>query len=447
MRRAVTETSAGQNTFIADYASFEKSDAFRRRAWLRPLREAALSSFEKLGFPTTRNEEWQYTNVAPIANSSFRLPTFEFDRHKAPELANFTFSEAECCQLIFVNGIFSQDLSSTKCLPRGACIKSLAAALETEKAIVEPWLASLASHERDAFTALNTAFISDGAFVYLPPGAVLSEVLHLVFVSTTNGHAVASHPRNLIVIGDGCEVGIVESYAGLDHGRYFTNAVTEIVLGSGAQLDHYKLQRESENAFHVASLQVLQDRSSHFTSHSISLGGALVRNNVNVVMNAEGSECTLNGLYAARSRQHIDNHTCIDHARPHCDSRELYKGILEDRSSGVFNGKIIVRKDAQRTNAKQTNKNLLLSEDAVVNTKPQLEIFADDVKCTHGATIGHLDDEELFYTRSRGIGLEAARTLLTYAFASDILNSLKFKPMQCQIDLVLLSRLSRSRSS
>ncbi len=443
----MTETSTGQKTFIADYAAFEKSDAFRRHPWLRPLREAALSSFEKLGFPTTRNEEWRYTNVAPIANSSFQRPTFGFDRHKGPELANFTFSEAECCQLIFVNGIFSQELSSAKCMPRGACMMSLAAALETEKAIVEPWLAGLTSHERDAFTALNTAFVSDGAFVYLPPGTVLGEVLHLVFVSTTNGQAAACHPRNLIVIGEGCQVGVVESYAGLDQARYLTNAVTEIVLGSGAQLDHYKLQRESENAFHVATLQVLQERNSHFTSNSISLGGALVRNNSNVVMNGEGAECTLNGLYAARSRQHMDNQTCIDHARPHCDSRELYKGILEDRSSGVFNGRVIVRKDAQKTNAKQTNKNLLLSEEAVVHTTPQLEIFADDVKCTHGATIGHLDEEELFYTRSRGIGLEAARTLLTYAFASDILNSLKFKPMQCQIDLVLLSRLSRGRSS
>ncbi|NWG13925.1 MAG: Fe-S cluster assembly protein SufD [Acidobacteria bacterium] len=443
----MTETSAGRNTFLEEYSSFEKSDGFRRHAWLRPLREAALSSFKRLGFPTTRNEEWRHTNVAPIANSSFRLPAFDFDRHKVPELANFTFSETECCQLIFINGIFSQELSSAKCLPRGGRMKSLAAALETEKEIVAPWLASLASHEHNAFTALNTAFLSDGAFVYLPPGTVLSEVLHLVFVSTTNGHAIACHPRNLIVIGDRCQAGIVESYAGLDGGRYLTNAVTEIVLGSGAQLDHYKLQRESEEAFHMATLQVLQDRDSHFTSHSISLGGTLTRNDANVVMNAEGAECHLNGLYATRGRQHIDNHTCIDHARPHCDSRELYKGILDDRSSAVFNGRIIVRKDAQKSNAKQTNRNLLLSEEAVVNAKPQLEIFADDVKCTHGATIGHLDEEELFYTRSRGIGLEAARTLLTYAFASDILNSLKFKPIQCQIDLVLLSRLSRSRSS
>jgi len=443
----MTDITSEKNRFIENYEFFEKTDDLCGHPWLRRLREDAMSSFQKLGFPTTRDEEWRYTNTAQIAKTGFHLPTPVFDRHKAPELANFTFSEAECCQLVFVNGFYSAELSSTKCLPSGARIMSLASAIAGERAIVEPWLARLASHERNAFTALNTAFVSDGAFVYLPRGTTLDQALHLVFLSTTDGKSAASHPRNLIIVGDDCQAGIVESYAGLNQGTYLTNAVTEIVLGSGASLDHYKLQRESEESFHVATLEVRQERSSRFASHSIALGGALVRNNVNVVMNGEGGECVLNGLSATRGRQHIDNHTLIDHARPHCDSRELYKGILEDRSSGVFNGKIIVRKDAQKTNAKQTNKNLLLSEEAVVNAKPQLEILADDVKCTHGATIGHLDEEELFYTRSRGIGLEAARTLLTYAFASDILSLVKFKPIQCQIDLVLLTRLSRGRSS
>jgi Fe-S cluster assembly protein SufD len=254
-----------------------------------------------------------------------------------------------------------------------------------------------------------------------------------------------SHPRNLVVLGAGSQAIVVESYVGLNQGQYFTNAVSEIVAGSDCVLDHTKLQRESDRAFHVATLQFHQDRNSNVTSHSISLGGSLVRNDLNLVLDAEGCQALLNGLYLTKGTQHIDNHTRIDHAKPHCESRELYKGILDDRSTGVFNGKILVRQNAQKTNAKQTNKNLLLSEEALVNTTPQLEIFADDVKCTHGATIGRLNEDELFYMRSRGIGEESARTLLTYAFASDILGAMKLKPIQCQIDLVLLNRLARAK--
>ena len=268
-------------------------------------------------------------------------------------------------------------------------------------------------------------------------------MIHLLFVSTGHEEAAVSHPRNLIVLGHGSQGTVVESYLGLKRDRYFTNAVTEIVAGRDSVLDHYKLQRETENAFHVATVQARQERNSNVVSHSISLGGALVRNDINFVLDGEGCQALLNGLYVTHASQHVDNHTRIDHARPHCDSRELYKGILNDKSTGVFNGKIVVRPDAQKTNAKQTNKNLLLSEEALVNAAPQLEIFADDVKCTHGATIGRLNDDELFYLRSRGIDESSARTLLTYAFASDILGVMKVKPIQCQIDLVLMNRLTK----
>jgi Fe-S cluster assembly protein SufD len=437
------ETADTRQTYLSSYQQFEKGDAGKRHPWLRELRQDAIARFERSGFPTTRDEGWRHTNVAPISKVPFRPSIHEFDGLTAPELGSFTFGEDDSCRLVFINGAYSEELSRTGALPAGTRVKNLAAAFDTERGLIEPHLARLASFENNPFVALNTAFIADGAFVHIPRGTVLDQVLHLVFLSNSRGEASVSFPRNLIVVGDDSQASIVESYGGLDHGSYFTNTVTEVVLGTNAFLDHCKLQRESEDSFHLGTLQVLQERSSRLFSHSISLGGALVRNDLNTVMNGEGCESTLNGLYVTRGRQLVDNHTCIDHARPNCESRELYKGILDDQSRGVFSGKIVVRKDAQKTSAKQTNKNLLLSEEALANTAPELQIFADDVRCTHGATIGHLDEEELFYTRSRGIGAEAARTLLTYAFASDILGSVKFKPIQCQIDLVLLTRLSR----
>ena len=431
-----------KNTYVSNFSRLEKSRAARRHPWLQQIRKRAIQRFGELGFPTTKMEDWRYTNVASIARIPFAPAPPGAGGLTAKDMGNYTFSESACCQMVFVNGCYCPELSSLQCVPRGVRVRSLAASIESDHDLLEPHLARLADCNHDAFAALNTAFISDGAFVYVPAGMVLKEIVHLLFLSSGDGSPTVSHPRNLIVLEGGSRATVVESYVGLKDGVYLTNAVTEVVTGKNAQIDHYKLQRESESAFHVATLQVRQERSSNFSSHSISLGGGLVRNDVNVILGAEGAECTLNGLYVSKGRQHVDNHTCIDHARPNCSSRELYKGILDDQSTGVFNGKILVRPDAQKTNSKQTNKNLLLSESALVNTTPQLEIRADDVKCTHGATIGRLNDEELFYLRSRGIPEASARTLLTYAFASDILGGMKVKPIQCQIDLVLLSRLA-----
>ncbi len=437
------EVAADKNTYLKDFSEFERTFPAQRQPWLDELRRGALGRFAELGFPTTRLEEWRHTNVGPFTNVPYRLAHSKSNGLTPADLANYTFGAEECCQLVFLNGRYSAALSSLKALPRGIRLKSLAAALASDRQIIEPHLARLAACDQSAFTALNTAFIADGAFVFLPAGTILKEMIHLLFLSSGSSAPQVSHPRNLIILGNASQATVVESYIGLNPGQYFTNAVTEVVAGSDAVLDHYKLQRESEDAFHVATVQVRQERNSSVVSHSISLGGALVRNDVNLVLDGEGCQALLNGLYVTHEKQHVDNHTRIDHAKPHCDSRELYKGILNDASTGVFNGKIVVRKNAQKTNAKQTNKNLLLSEEALVNAAPQLEIFADDVKCTHGATIGRLNDDELFYMRSRGIGEKSARTLLTYAFASDILGAMKVKPIQCQIDLVLLNRLTK----
>jgi Fe-S cluster assembly protein SufD len=433
-----------KSSYLSGFAELERSTGFRRHSWVHAIRKQAIARFDALGFPTTRDEEWRFTNVSPITDVPFRPAGPKPNLMTILEISNFTVCEAQCTQLVFLNGFYSESLSTVKLLPKGVRIDSLARALESDRQLLEPILAKQASFQNNAFTALNTAFMPDGAFVYLPPGTVLRDPVHLLFLSTSGTDPAVSSPRSLIVADNGSQASIVESYAGLDKGLYFTNAVSEICIGKNGVVDHYKLQRESENAFHMATIQVAQENDSSYTSHSLSLGGALVRNNINVVLNGPGADCVMNGLYVTKGRQHVDNHTSIEHAKPNCTSRELYKGILDDASSSVFNGKIVVQKDAQKTNAKQTNKNLLLSKHASINTTPQLEIRADDVKCTHGATIGQLNDEELFYLRSRGIDKDAARTLLTYAFATELLSAFRLKPIQCKIDLVLLSRLSRA---
>ena len=431
-----------QEHYVSEFSRLQQGHASRQPAWLGPVRKAALDRFVALGFPTLEDEEWKYTNVAPIAKSSYRLGMdSKVPGLKVDQLERITFGEMECSYLVFLNGRFTPELSRIRRLPDGAWVGSLAVALEEEPGRVEPHLARHAAFDKQAFVSLNTAFLQDGAFVHLPRRKVMEEPIHLIYVTVPNGAPLVSHPRNLIVAEEGSQVAVVESYVSLGDSPYFTNAVTEVVASEGAVVDLCKLQRESEQAYHVATLQSHLSRSARFASHSISLGGALVRNDLNMVLDAEGIECVLNGLYLAQGTQHIDNHTFIDHAKPHCASREFYKGVLSGRSHGVFNGKIMVRKDAQKTDAKQTNKNLLLSEEALVDTKPQLEIYADDVRCTHGATIGQLDEDALFYLRSRGVGREDARSLLIHAFATDLISRIPVKPVRTGLECLLMTRL------
>ncbi|MGD0362925.1 MAG: Fe-S cluster assembly protein SufD [Bryobacteraceae bacterium] len=371
------------------------------------IREEARRRFADLGFPTTHDEDWRFTSVVPISRTHFES-----------------------------SGAGTLPVAVSKAAP-GVHITKLS------ESAVEPYLARYAGYQNNAFVALNTANFTDGLFIHIAKGAVIEEPIEIVFESSANGHPTVSHPRVLIVAEPDSQATIVERYAG-SGGAYLSNAVTEIVAGDHSVIDHYKLQTESARAFHVATLQVQLGRDTNFRSHSLSFGGALVRNDVNAVL-SEGSECTLNGLYLVAGEQHIDNHTTIDHAKPHAASHELYKGILAGHSSAVFNGKILVRKDAQKTDAKQTNKNLVLSEDAVINTKPELQILADDVRCTHGATIGQLDPEGIFYLQSRGIGFADARNLLIYAFARDIVDRIKVASLRDQLENLLLEKLHGTR--
>jgi Fe-S cluster assembly protein SufD len=438
-------TEATTDFYLANFAPFESEVTQNGQAWTQQLRKAAISRFAEMGFPTTRDEEWKYTNVAPITRVAF-----QHGRQATPDAASEALAAASVpqlggVQLVFINGHHVPELSARQGLPHGLEVNSLAAALSSRPHWIEAHLARYADFEDHAFVALNTAFMQDGACIYIPRGTVLDVPLHFVFISLPQGEPTVSYPRNLLVLEDGAQATVIESYIGLGSDAHFTNAVTELVLGQNAVAEHCKLEWEGSGAFHIATLQVQQARSSTFVSHAFAVGGALARQDINVVLQGEGGETTLNGLYMATDQQHIDNHTRIDHVMPHCISREFYKGVLNGKARGVFNGKIVVHKDAQQTDAMQTNKNLLLSEDASIDTKPQLEIFNNDVKCAHGTTIGQLDANSVFYLRSRGLDEDAARSLLTYAFASELVHRIKLEPLRTKLNDFVLTWLPQSQ--
>ncbi|MFQ5724054.1 MAG: Fe-S cluster assembly protein SufD [Terriglobia bacterium] len=440
-------TATRHDLFLSHFARLRPQLPGGGQAWLERLRQEAIDRFAEFGFPTSRLENWKFTNVLPLARTAFQPAAPTRDGLTREKLGQFPLGRLDAARLVFVNGRFAAELSSFEGLPKGARVGSLAAALEEGNAQLEEHLGRYAAYQPPdrAFVALNTAFLNDGAFLEIPQGALLEKPIHLVFVSVSEAQPVFSQPRNLILVGAGAQAALLETYLGLGDGPYFTNAVTEIVAAENSIVDHYKFQLESEDAFHVATLQARQARDARFTSHNVSLGGRLVRNDVNVVLDGEGSESALNGLFVARGRQHVDNHTLADHAQPHCTSHELYQGVLDGSAAGVFNGAIIVRPNAQKTDAIQHNKNLLLSEGATINTKPQLEIFADDVRCTHGATVGQLDPDALFYLRSRGLPYAAARNLLIRAFASTILERMKVEALKTEMEELLLARLAGSQ--
>lgn len=408
------EVMERQNTYLAAFERMERELAASGTPTVHRLRKAAMARFIEMGFPGPKDEEWRFTPTAALT----RVP-FEF--------ADDNISKTDLLSL-----------SRHQPLPSGVILCRLSEALQEHPQLVERHLARHADYQRHPFTALNTAFLREGLFVYVPAGVSVEGPIYLSFATESSETPFVWHRRCLVVAESNSRLTLVEEYTGAANSLYFTNAVTEIVVGPGAVVDHYKVQREGDKAFHQATMQVQLGRAARFSSHAVTQGGQWVRNEINAVFEGEGGECTLNGLYQANGEQLVDNHTFIDHAYPHCASHELYKGILDGKARGVFNGKIYVRQDAQKTDAKQTNQTLLLSDDATINTKPQLEIYADDVKCTHGATVGQLDAESIFYLRSRGIGLAEARSLLTYAFANDIVNRIQVAKVREELERSLL---------
>jgi Fe-S cluster assembly protein SufD len=420
-------------------AEVDRADASGTPAWLKRARQQARDRFQSLGFPGATDEEWRFTSVAPIAEGHFVPAADGKASLKSADVAPYRLTHLAGAELVFVNGRYAPELSKLAAPSRGLRIESLAAGAAADSS-VERHLTRVAPFDRQPFNALNTALFADGAFLNVPSGHVIESPIHILFMSTDEGRPTMANPRVLVVVGESAQVSIVESYAAAHGGRYFTNAVTEIVVGENASVDHYKLQRESLKAYHVATMQVVQQRNARFQSHSVSFGGALVRNDIMSVLDGEGIECTLNGLYLANDRRLVDNHTTIDHAKAHCPSHEIYKGILGGKARAVFNGKIIVRPDAQKTDARQSSRNLLLAAGAEIDTKPELEIYANDVKCSHGATTGQLDAAALFYLRSRGLDEVAARALLIRAFAESILSSFGPPPVRSHLEKLLDER-------
>jgi Fe-S cluster assembly protein SufD len=410
--------------------------------WLAPMRSAAIATFSELGFPTVRDEDWRFTNVAPIAGLPFQpAPAVVANGAESKILGEATFAKLPGTRLVFVNGFFAPKLSRIEKIPNGARIESLSAALAKDSALIEKHLGKYARTTDNAFAALNQAFFADGAFISLPANVAIAEPIQLIYISSAKQNGETIQPRNLIIAGANSKATIVESYLSTVSTAYLTNAVSEIVAGDNAVIEHVKLQDETDAAFHMATIAGEFGRASNVSLHSFALGAKLSRNNIRTKLSGEGLECILNGLYLTRDEQLADHHMIVEHAQPHCASHEYFNGILDDKSKGVFHGRIYVHPTAQKTDAKQTNKNLLLSDNATADTKPQLEIYADDVKCTHGATIGQLDDESIFYLRSRGIPEPAARRMLIHAFAGEIVERVKCAPVREELDKLVWTRL------
>jgi Fe-S cluster assembly protein SufD len=398
--------------YLSRFSSFRRERNGREPVWLKTLREDGISRFKEEGFPTSRDEAWRTTSLAGLSSTAF-IPA-ECPVAAAAvtgRLGPYIFGSPDAVVAVFANGRFAPELSSLDRIPEGVTVASLREVLESRPELVEPMLGGNSLPQGHVFEALNTAFMEDGAVIHLPEGLAVEPPIHLVFYTVADSTPSVAYPRTVVLAGKGSRATLVESYTG--EGAYFTNAVTDMILEDGAVVSHAKIEQESHRAYH------------------------LVRNDPTILLNAEGAECTLDGLYMADGSRHVDNHTVVDHARPQTVSRQLYKGILDESSRGVFHGRVLVRPDAQKISARQTNNTLLLSEEALANSTPQLEIHADDVQCRHASTVGQLDETMMFYLRSRGIGEERARNVLTYAFANEILHRLELPALRERLERTL----------
>ena len=428
--------------YVVQFERFDREAGVVQPPWLRELRERAISTFNELGFPTTRDEQWRFTNVAPIARAFFAPASESGSLVTRDRLSAAGVEAPQATRLVIVNGRFDAALSDAAALPDGVTALGLRDSLTADPERLSQYLGRLAPFDQHAFRALNTAFLDDGVVVEIAAGRVIEEPIEILHVSAVDGVPGVAHPRALVIAGEQSQVRIVETYVSLDQERHFTNAVTEILVGAGAVVSHCCLELENRQAYHLGGIHAHLQRSSTFSSCVFVAGGEIVRNDVVAVLADEGADCTLNGVYLADGGTLVDNHTEIDHATPHCTSHELYRGIVGGHARGVFNGKIRVRPDAQKTDAKQTNKTLLLSDEAQINTKPELEIFANDVKCTHGATVGRLSDDQWFYLRARGIGRDQARSMLVRAFAGDVVDAIGHPGIRARVERLLTSRLA-----
>lgn len=429
--------------YVSNFKTFEGKLNGQSKSQLHEKRKQALDKLNEINFPTTRNEEWKYTDVTPLIKQNFTpavnttLPVVN-----KKDITKYLFKDFEYHLIVFVNGIFSEKLSEIGSLPKNVVVGSLNNIYKINSELIGKYFNSIVKDE-NAFNALNTAYAYDGFVVVIPDGVIVEKPIQVLFLNSSGKESVLSVPRNLVVAGKNSQVKIINSYFGIGENVYFNNSVTEVFADDYAVVEIYKIQNESDSAFHIEKVEAHQNKNSLFNHFNLTFGGAIVRNDINSVLDGENIETHYYGLYLGNNNQHIDNHTFVDHAKPNCMSNELYKGILDDSSHGVFNGKIIVRPDAQKTNAYQQNKTVLLTKTAKIDTKPQLEIFADDVKCSHGATVGHLDEVSEFYIRSRGVPQELAKSMLIRAFANDVIESIKIEPLKEQLNHMIFEHLHK----
>lgn len=422
---------------LKEYSRLDK-DVFSENGKISEIRKDALEYFTTFGFPNKKMEDWRFTNIRPIITNDF---DFNNEKPKKIVLKNFLISNLKANILVFINGEYSEENSKIISANKNLFIGNLKNAFKTEKDFVEKYFAKYANYKTDGFTALNTSFATDGAYIHIPANCEIKEPVMILNILDSVKSKVIGQPRNLIIAGKNSKAYIIEEYYSIGKNDSFSNVVTEIYMDENSNIQYYKIQNEELNSYHVGTTQVFQEKNSIFDSVTISWGGSVIRNNLNSYLNGENIECNFRGLYYITGKQHVDNHTLVDHATPNCNSNEFYKGIIDNEADGVFNGKIMVRKDAQKTNAYQMNKNILLSNDAVINSKPQLEIYADDVKCSHGATTGQIDKEQIFYLKARGIGEKEGRKLLLYAFANEIIEDIQIEELKLYLEEKLSKKL------
>lgn len=429
--------------YIAHFDQFENSLNGQKSSPLHQLRRKAFDRFLDVGFPNRRQEEWRFTNINPLLEAKFQ-PKFQGSEKKltAGDIKSFLYDDLSATQLVFIDGYFAPDLSLKDETGDDLIITSFSQITNWQDSDVFSIFMDYETYKEDAFTALNTAFLLDGAVIKVKDNTAIERPIHLLHITTDEHPDQVTYPRNMIFIGKNSQATILESYFSLGSNRYFNNSVTELHVSENGNLNHIRLQNESKAAFHIGNVFVDQKPNSHYFSSSVTFGAAISRVNISTRLDGQACETTLNGLYMGHGNQLIDNHTFIDHANPHCNSYESYQGILTDQAHGVFSGKIMVRPDAQKTDAKQSNNCLLLSDEAQINSKPMLEIYADDVRCTHGATVGQLNEDAIFYLRSRGISEQQAKNLLTYAFAEQVIEGITVKEVREHVDKILLARLS-----
>lgn len=435
----VTELARQENSYQAAFQAARESSP--TVPWLELVRNSAMDRFEQLGFPTVHDEEWKYTNLVPLAKHSF-TPAIR-SRNESLDATRFVYPETAAAHLVVVNGFLSEELSVKTGLEKVVAVDLLSAAADARYSkAARGYLARNAGYHNNGLAALNTAFLQSGLFLWIPKGIKVETPIQVTFLTDADQADKASFPRLLVVAEENSSATLIENFVSTRNNHYFTNAVAEVVLKEGARLEHYRMQRESDKAFHTCVTSASLGRNSSYDTTSINLGGRLSRHDISVMLDHEGAECWVDGLYLIGSDQHTDTHSVIDHQQPHCTSHQLYKGILDGNARAVFNGKVFVREGAQKTDALQTNKNLLLSQQARIDTKPQLEIYADDVKCAHGAAVGQIDQEELFYLEARGINPELGRSLLTYGFAEEVIGKIKIDSIRSQLDEIVLRQLN-----